>query len=182
MLAGIAGLLTLTYRVSNFSDFQRTATYNLSADFDNVGGLKVRSPVTLSGVKIGQVSAIELDPATFKAKVTLVIDEQDNDLPIDTSASIYTQGLLGSNYISLAPGFSTESLKNGDMITTTRSALILEQLIGQLMFKLTGSNSSSADSASTTTAASSASSTVVNGPSVNPLPATATTQPGTAAT
>ncbi len=151
MLAGIAGLLTLAYRVSSFSSFESRTTYSLSASFDNIGGLKLRAPVTLSGVKIGQVSSIALDPATFKANVTFLINAQDNDLPVDTSASIYTQGLLGANYISLSPGFSEQSLKNGDAIMTTRSALILEQLIGQLMFKLTNSDSSSGSSSDSTT-------------------------------
>lgn len=156
MLAGIVGLLLLAYRVSSFSEFERSSTYTLNANFDNIGGLKIRAPVTVSGVKIGQVTNIVLDPTTFKAKVTLIIDEQDNDLPTDTSASIYTQGLLGSNYISLSPGFSEQSLKNGDVIATTRSALILEDLIGQLMFKLTGSDSDEKTSENDSTATSAA--------------------------
>ncbi len=146
MLAGAFGLLVLAFKVSSFNQYEKKDSYNLTADFDNVGGLKVRAPVEISGVKIGQVSNITLDQMTFKAKVTMTIDDKSNDLPVDTSASILTQGLLGSNYISLSPGFSNDSLKPNGVIDTTNSALILENLIGQLMFKLNGSGSSSSSS------------------------------------
>lgn len=147
MLAGIGGLLVLAYKVSSFSHYEKGDSYILTADFDNVGGLKVRAPVEIGGVKIGQVDSITLDPNTFKAKVTMSIDDKANNIPVDTSASILTQGLLGSNYINFMPGFSPESLKEGDTIDTTHSALILENLIGQLMFKLNSSDSSASASA-----------------------------------
>ena len=108
------------------------------ADFDNIGALKVRAPVSVSGVKVGRVSAIQLDPQTYRASVTLQINNGYKDLPVDTAASILTQGLLGSNYISLSPGFDQKMLKPGEHIETTHSALILENLIGQLMFNLSG--------------------------------------------
>lgn len=187
MIAGIMGLLVLAYRVSSFSNYQANSTYTLTADFDNVGGLKVRAPISIGGVKIGQVSGISLDRNTFRAKVILLIDDRDNNLPIDTSASIYTQGLLGSNYISLSPGFSNESLKDGGVIATTRSALILEDLIGQLMFKLTGDSdkkNSSDNSSNNTDGSNNANSNNTSDSTAAPAASTpaANTQPGTAAT
>ncbi len=173
MIAGIVGLLLLAYRVSSFSEYESNNSYKLTAEFDNIGGLKVRAPISIAGVRVGQVSAISLDSNNFRAKVSMMIDAQDQNLPVDTSASILTQGLLGSNYISLSPGFSNESLKDGGTIDTTRSAMILEDLIGQLMFKLGDSNKkdTSADSASDGAAVPS-----------NGATQPSTAQPGTATT
>ena len=112
--------------------------YTVTAEFDNIGNLKIRAPVSLSGVPIGQVSGIVIDKNNFRALVTLQLNKAVNTLPIDTSASILTQGILGANYISLTPGFEENSLKNGDRIETTRSALILENLIGQFMYHVKG--------------------------------------------
>lgn len=138
IIAGAIALLFLAYRVSSFSNFSGSNFYTVTAEFDNVGDLKVRAPVSIAGVNIGSVKDIVLDPQTFRAKVVLAISRGDMNLPADTSASILTQGLLGSNYISLIPGFSPENLTPGGQIETTRSAIILENLIGQLMYSLTG--------------------------------------------
>lgn len=137
LLLAIASLLILALKVSNLSFRSHTQDYNVIAIFDNVGDLRVRAPVSMSGVKIGEIKKIQIDAKTFKALVTLQINENQKTLPADSSASIYTQGLLGSNYISLTPGFDDQHfLKQGAIITNTHSALILENLIGQLLFSL----------------------------------------------
>ncbi len=138
MMAGLAALILLAFKVSGLASFGTSQTYTLTADFDNVGDLKVHAPVSISGVRIGQVSGISIDRDNFRAKVTLQIENKMDSLPIDTSASIFTQGILGSNYINLTPGFEEQNLKNGDRIETTHSALILENLIGQLIYNLQG--------------------------------------------
>ncbi|MCH9770679.1 MAG: outer membrane lipid asymmetry maintenance protein MlaD [Gammaproteobacteria bacterium] len=140
ILAGLVALILLAFRVSGLTQIGNNEHYILTAEFDNIGNLKVRAPVAVAGVKIGQVASINLDPQSYRAKVTLFIDRH-NKIPLDTSASILTQGLLGSNYISLLPGFAPENLKAGQMIQTTHSALILENLVGQLMFNLTNKSS-----------------------------------------
>ena len=139
MLLGIAALLMLALQVSGLTqNIGHRNSYTLSAQFDNIGGLKVRAPVAIAGVRIGEVTNITLDPVTFRAVVNMNIDKKNNDLPIDTSASILTAGLLGANYISLTPGYQDALLKNGEMIQKTSPALILEDLIGQLLFSLKG--------------------------------------------
>lgn len=139
MLAGIVALLILALKVSGLSNTVGDNGYIVTAAFDNIGGLKVRAPVTLSGVRIGQVYRITLDVTQFKAIVAMRIDANQRQLPADTSASILTQGLLGANYISLKPGFDQTFLKNGSAIQDTHPALILEDLIGQVIFSLKSS-------------------------------------------
>ena len=137
MLAGLLGLLVLAFKVSGLTTVVSNGNnYSITADFDNVGALKVRALVSVSGVTVGRVMEIKLDPTTFRARVTLQINDKYNKFPMDTSASILTQGLLGSNYISLTPGFDQKILKAGGRIQTTHSALILENLVGQLIFNL----------------------------------------------
>lgn len=133
MIAGIAALLFLAFKVSGLTTYSNRHYYVVYAEFDNIGDLKTRAPITIGGVRIGQVGTIVLDPNTFRAKVALNINDNFKNIPVDSSASIFTQGLLGSNYISLNPGFSNVAMKSGGMIETTRSALILENLIGQLV-------------------------------------------------
>lgn len=139
MLVSMVALLILALKVSGLSNTIGSNGYTITAEFDNIGGLKVRSPVTLAGVRIGQVSAIKLDSTRFKAIVTMQIDSSQRQLPVDTSASILTQGLLGANYISLRPGFDQTFLKTGSAIQDTHPALIIEDLIGQLVFSLKNS-------------------------------------------
>jgi len=135
IIAGAFALMVLAFRVSGiFHIIPKKNTYELKAEFDNIGDLKVRAPVSIAGVRIGQVKSINLDHKNFRALVTFTITSRERDLPVDTSASILTQGLLGANYISLSPGFSEQYLKNHDMIQMTRSAIILENLIGQLIY------------------------------------------------
>jgi phospholipid/cholesterol/gamma-HCH transport system substrate-binding protein len=133
---GFAALFMLAMKVSNLSSFAREDGYDLTAYFRNIGGLKVRSPVAVSGVKVGQVSSISFDPKVFKARVQLTLDNSYNYFPIDSSASIYTAGLLGEQYISLTPGAEDETLKGGDQIENTHDALVLEEFLGNVVSKI----------------------------------------------
>ena len=136
MIAGLLAFLALALKVSGLGQYNIGEVYRITATFENVGDLKVRAPVTIAGVHVGEVKRILLDKQTFRAKVTLRIAKTENNLPRDTSAAILTAGLLGANYISLTPGFEDAVLKEGDEITDTHQALILENLIGQFLFKM----------------------------------------------
>lgn len=133
--AGIVGLFFLALQVSNLSSFTEQDSYTVTARFENSGGLKVKSPVSASGVKIGKVSAISFDPKTYESVVQLSIDSQYNTLPDDTTASVFTAGLLGEQYVNLEAGGSEEHLKDGGKIEITQSAIILEKALGQFLFK-----------------------------------------------
>jgi phospholipid/cholesterol/gamma-HCH transport system substrate-binding protein len=133
VVAGLAALFMLAMKVSNISTLSDDNGYKVTAYFENVGGLKVRSPVTASGVNVGRVADIRYDDKLFEALVTLKLN-RNYQLPVDSSASIFTSGLLGEQYVSLEPGGSTDDLKNGDRIKITQSALILEQIIGRVLF------------------------------------------------
>ena len=135
--AGIAGLFFLALQVSNLSSFTDHESFTITARFQNSGGLKVKSPVSVAGVKIGQVSSITFDPKSYESVVQMNIDAKYNTLPDDTSASIFTAGLLGEQYVNLEPGGSEEYLQNGGKIEITQSAIILEKAIGQFLFKST---------------------------------------------
>ncbi len=127
------GMLALT--VSGLSDFYAMKqAYDITADFENIGGLKPRARVTIAGVTVGRVTAIEIDPDTYWARVTLAIHEEVQDLPGDTRASILTAGLLGDNYIGLTPGYDeTEFLQENSHIVDTTGAIVLEQLISKFV-------------------------------------------------
>ncbi|MCK9398021.1 MAG: outer membrane lipid asymmetry maintenance protein MlaD [Methylobacter sp.] len=133
--SGIVGLFFLALQVSNLSSFTTNDSYTVTARFENSGGLKVKSPVSSAGVKIGQVSSISFDPKTYESVVQLSIDSQYNTLPDDTTASVFTAGLLGEQYVNLEAGGSSEHLKNGGKIEITQSAIILEKALGQFLFK-----------------------------------------------
>ncbi len=135
VLMSIVALAGIALQVSNFSGWKEQPTYKVSALFDNIGGLKVRAPVKLSGVVIGRITAIGVDPVSFKAKVDMQIDKSFNLLPSDSSASILTSGLLGDQYIGLDPGGEEEVLEEGSQVELTQSALVLEELIGQFLVK-----------------------------------------------
>jgi phospholipid/cholesterol/gamma-HCH transport system substrate-binding protein len=108
-------------------------TYQVQAQFDNIGGLKPRAAVRSAGVVVGRVASIDFDNQTFRARVLLALDERF-DFPKDTSAKILTSGLLGEQYIGLEPGGDTENLAGGDTIMLTQSAVVLENLIGQFLY------------------------------------------------
>lgn len=137
MILGIIALAFMAIKVSGLASYStKQSFYKVYAEFDNIGSLKVRAPVMIAGVWIGQVSAIGLDPTNYRARVTLEIRKDQTQLSTDTSANIYTQGLLGSNYISLTPGYEASFLKEGSYIETTQPAIILEKLIGQFLYSL----------------------------------------------
>ncbi len=133
VIAGMAALLMLAMKVSNIRAFSSEEGYEISARFENIGGLKVRSPVTMAGVVLGRVSKISFDSEIYEAVVTMSMDPHYDRLPEDTSASIFTSGLLGEQYIALEAGGAEKYLRNGDRIQLTQSAMVLEQLIGQFL-------------------------------------------------
>jgi phospholipid/cholesterol/gamma-HCH transport system substrate-binding protein len=135
MAAGFLALFFLAMKVSNLSADVGGEGYRLQARFENVGSLKVRAPVTIAGVRVGRVEAIDFDQKRFEALVTLRIDPRYRQIPEDTIASIFTAGLLGEQYISLSPGGSEVNLADGGRLEHTQSALVLEQMIGQFLFK-----------------------------------------------
>ena len=139
--AGLAALFMLAMKVSNLATYSNDKGFEVTARFENVSGLKVRSPVTMSGVTIGRVSKIEFDDQALQAIVTMKVDGQHNTLPKDTSASIYTAGLLGEKYIGLEPGGDEANLKQGDVIILTQDSLVLEKLIGQFVSKFVSDSS-----------------------------------------
>lgn len=137
VLVGLGALLVLALRISNLSELSLLgdAGYQVRAKFENVGGLKVRAPVKMGGVVIGRVSEIGLDPNTYEAVTFLTIEDRFNKIPEDTTANIYTAGLLGEQYISLGPGGEETFLKEGDEITLTQSAVVLERVLGQFLYR-----------------------------------------------
>ena len=133
VVLGFAALLFLALRVGNLSSANFAETYQLTAKFDNIGGLKVRGPVKSAGVVVGRVTDIRFDPEAYEALVILTIDSRYR-FPKDTFASILTAGLLGEQYIGLDAGGDEKMLKNGDIFAKTQSAVVLEKLISQFMF------------------------------------------------
>jgi phospholipid/cholesterol/gamma-HCH transport system substrate-binding protein len=131
--AGLAALLILALQVSNASTFNTGESYHVTAEFDNIGGLKVRAPVKSAGVLVGRVERIEFDNTKFVARVTIRLDKR-YEFPTDTTASILTSGLLGEQYIGLDGGGDSEILKDGDSFKLTQSAVVLEKLIGQFLY------------------------------------------------
>ena len=134
---GFLALFMLAMKVSNLSRLANNEGYEVTAYFENIGGLKVRSPVTVSGVRVGQITSIVYDSGRYEAKVVMRIQGQHDYFPIDTTASIYTAGLLGEQYIALEPGAEDDVLTSGDTIEFTQSALVLEEIIGKIVVKLT---------------------------------------------
>lgn len=142
MLLGLLALVVMVMKVSGMSSYVSGKGYHVTADFTDIGGLKVRAPVTIAGVKIGEVTRIELQPGELNARVSMLLSS-NKPIPFeDSSARILTEGLLGSNYISIVPGFDDEDnkehpyLREGDVIAKTQEAIILENLIGQLLFNI----------------------------------------------
>ncbi|NNJ97192.1 MAG: outer membrane lipid asymmetry maintenance protein MlaD [Gammaproteobacteria bacterium] len=133
---GMAALFMLAMKVSNLATYGGGEGYVVSATFENIGGLKVRSPVSASGVRVGQVVAIEYDSDGYEARVSMSIDPQYDKFPTDTAASIMTSGLLGEQYVGLQPGAEEEYLVDGSEIELTQSALVLEQIIGQFIYNM----------------------------------------------
>jgi phospholipid/cholesterol/gamma-HCH transport system substrate-binding protein len=131
--SGIAALFYMALQVSNLGSYTGDDSYTVIAHFQNSGGLKVKSPVSVAGVRIGRVSAIRLDKESHESVVEMRIESQYNNLPSDSGVSIYTAGLLGEQYVSLDPGSSDEYLKDKSTIDITSSAIVLEEMIGKFM-------------------------------------------------
>lgn len=140
MIAGIIALSVLAFKVSGLTVLENGETYKVTAEFTDIGDLKVRAPVTVAGVSIGRVTKIDLDSVTFRAVVTMEINKKKDRIPVDSTANIFTAGLIGSNYISIVPGFEETFLKEGDKIENTNQALILQNLVGKIMFNLENNN------------------------------------------
>ena len=133
VVAGIAALVILAFKVGNMSSLGGGETYQITANFDNIGGLKPRAAVKSAGVVVGRVTSISFNNERFTAKVTLAV-EQNYKFPKDTTASILTSGLLGEQYVGLEGGGDDQLLKAGDNIRLTQSAVVLEKLISQFLF------------------------------------------------
>jgi len=144
VLLGFAALFFLTTQLpaSGLKLGSAKSGYHLTADFDNIGDLKVGSPVTMAGVRIGEVEVIRFDSKQYKAVVGLRIDNQYNQIPDDSFASIQTQGLLGGKYIGMSPGGSDTFFKNGGRVDQTQSAIVLESLINKLFANFANKGSS----------------------------------------
>jgi len=133
VLLGFIAIGYLALKAANLATFTTGETYRISARFDNIGGLKVRAPVRSAGVTVGRVSAITFNNQTFQGMVTMEL-ERKFEFPKDTSAKILTAGLLGDQYIGLEPGGDDKNLAQGDEIKMTQSAVVLESLIGQVLY------------------------------------------------
>jgi phospholipid/cholesterol/gamma-HCH transport system substrate-binding protein len=147
VLLGFAALFFLTTQLPSTGLKLGSAkhSYHLTAEFDNIGDLKVGSPVTMAGVKIGDVVGIRFDPKSFKAVVGMRIDKQYNEIPDDSFASIQTQGLLGGKYIGFSPGGSDAYFKDGGRVDQTQSAIVLESLINKLFASFADKSGSGGD-------------------------------------
>ena len=130
---GLVALLFLALKAGNMSAFTFQPTYQVSARFDNIGGLKPRAPVKSAGVVVGRVAEIRFDDQTYQATVVMTLEERYK-FPKDTSAKILTSGLLGEQYIGLEPGGDSDMMAQGSKLTQTQSAIVLENLIGQFLY------------------------------------------------
>jgi phospholipid/cholesterol/gamma-HCH transport system substrate-binding protein len=133
VVGGFIALLILAFKVGNLGSLDGSDAYMLYGEFDNIGGLKVKAPVKSAGVVVGRVSDIQFDNQTFQARVEMRVSNRFQ-FPKDTSASILTSGLLGEQYIGLEAGGDVANLKGGDKFKLTQSAVVLEQLIGQVLY------------------------------------------------
>jgi phospholipid/cholesterol/gamma-HCH transport system substrate-binding protein len=142
---GFAALFFLTTQTTSRGlSFGAPPHYIVTAKFDNIGDLRVGSPVSMAGVEIGRVVKIDFDTREYKAVVTMSLNDKYNQIPTDSDASIYTQGLLGGKFVGLTAGGAETYLKNGDQIDFTQSAFVLENLIGQFLANMSKGQSGSA--------------------------------------
>ncbi len=133
VVLGFVALLFLALQAGNLASFSIAKTYSVSARFDNIGGLKVRAPIKSAGVTVGRIAQISFDDQSFRANVVLELEEQYK-FPKDSSVKILTSGLLGEQYVGLEPGGDLKNLSDGDKLTLTQSAVVLENLIGQFLY------------------------------------------------
>ncbi len=136
VVAGIGALVILALKVSNASTFDMSESYKVYADFENIGGLKIRAPVKSAGVLVGRVENIQLEADSYLARVTIRVDKR-YQFPRDSTANILTAGLLGEQYVGFDAGGDPGNLKEGDKFRRTQSAIVLEKVIGQFIFSKT---------------------------------------------
>ena len=141
---GVAALLGLAMKVGNLTSNKLGDTYSVSAAFENIGGLKPNAPVKSAGVVVGRVADISFDSKAYEAVVTIKIDKRF-EFPKDTFANIYTAGLLGEQYLGLEAGGEDDVLKNGDKITQTQDAVVLEKMISQFLYNKASETDSKTD-------------------------------------
>lgn len=139
VLLGMGALFFLTTQTTGGDDFTAEETFTVEARFENVGSLRNRAPVAMSGVTIGRVTSVRFDPVTLEAVVSFVVDARFDQIPDDSDASVLTSGILGSQYIGLQAGGSDTYLQDGSEIMFTQSAIVLENLIGKFLVNA-GSN------------------------------------------
>ena len=140
VVLALLAFFIMVMNISNLASLTSNKGYTVTARFDNIGGLRPRAKVTLSGVSVGRVTSIGYDKKTFRAVVKMKINDSVNYLPSDTQASIYTSGLLGEQYISLEPGAEDDVLTDGSVIDITQSAVVLEEIIGKFLVSFTSKN------------------------------------------
>ena len=133
ILLGFATLAYLATQTTSVANFSQGPSYTLKARFTNIGQLKLRAPVKLAGVRIGSVESIALDPSALDAQVRLSIDRRYHEIPDDSSAAIFTSGLLGDQYVGIQPGGSPDMFKDGEEFVLTQSSMQLEDLIGKFL-------------------------------------------------
>jgi phospholipid/cholesterol/gamma-HCH transport system substrate-binding protein len=146
VLIGAAAILFLALQAANLLTLSFQSTYQISAKFDNIGGLKAKAAVRSSGVVVGRVANIAFDDVTFQARVTLAMEDR-YVFPKDSSLKILTSGLLGEQYIGIEAGGAEENLAAGDTVSNTQSAVVLENLIGQFLFSSAANSSEGSSSA-----------------------------------
>jgi phospholipid/cholesterol/gamma-HCH transport system substrate-binding protein len=148
VLLGFAALGFLTTQLpgSGLHLTHAVDSYGVVAKFDNIGGLKVGAPVTMSGVRVGQITSISYDPSVYKAAVAMSIERRYDKIPDDSDAAIQTSGLLGANYVQLTPGGSETYLKAGSEVQFTQSAIVLENLINKLFSSFSSNGNKNSDS------------------------------------
>jgi phospholipid/cholesterol/gamma-HCH transport system substrate-binding protein len=156
MLIALGAIIFLCLQVANIQSFGNEPTYRIYAKFDNIGGLGARSPVKIGGVVVGRVAGISLDAKSYTPLVALDIEQKYNHLPDTSSLSVRTSGLLGEQYLALNVGFEdpdmgTSILKEGSTIQDTKSAMVLEDLIGQFLYKSDNQDSAGKSGAAATT-------------------------------
>jgi phospholipid/cholesterol/gamma-HCH transport system substrate-binding protein len=134
LLLGIAALVWLAMRATDYGQDIGKETYTISARFSNIGDLRTSAPVKIGGVTVGLVESISLDPVTFEAVVDMQIASRFDEIPSDTGASVLTSGVLGDRYIGLEPGGAPDMLVDGDELFISQSAIVLEQVISKYLF------------------------------------------------
>lgn len=151
ILLGFAALAYLATQTTSLANYRQGDSYTLKVEYTNIGQLKLRAPVKLAGVRVGTVSAIALEPDKLQALVSLSIDKRFDKIPDDSSAAIFTSGLLGDQYVSIQPGGSPDMFKNGDQFVLMQNSVQLEELIGKYL--LGGDAGKASDKAATPDAA-----------------------------